>query len=276
MERVHVAGGHTGVELLDTVGAFAQRFLDLVDGLEPGRPVDRSAWTVGETVAHIAAGVDVYASYLEGDVTPAIDLSDVPGGSIAASNARRLADDPERDIATLRTTMRARLADLIAMAEARGLDDLVAWHGRQVPLRTLLATAIAELAMHGRDVARSVDRPWPISRRDAVLVISNLTPLLPLLVNPETTRSVHALVLVRVRGGPELALDFDHGTLAVTSGQRPDGRRPDVTVSADPVAYLLVAYGRASHWPAIATGKLVAWGRRPWVAMRMPSYLVRP
>ena len=78
---------------------------------------------------------------------------------------------------------------------------------------------------------------------------------------------------LRVRDGPELGLTFAGGTLTVG----PCGtRRPDVTVLADPVAFLLVAYGRTSQWSAMATGKLLAWGRRPWLAVRLTSYLVRP
>lgn len=42
--------------------------------------------------------------------------------------------------------------------------------------------------------------------------------------------------------------------------------RPDVIVSAEPVTFLLVVYKRVSQWPAILTGRLVARGRRAWLA----------
>jgi uncharacterized protein (TIGR03083 family) len=264
-----------GVELLDTLVVFGRRFVDMVRSLDPARPVPGSAWTIGETVAHVASGVGAYVTYLAGDTTPRVDLSDVPGGSIAASNARRLATDAERDVSTLAATIEARLAELVAAARQMDLDDVVSWHGRDVALRTMLATAIGELAMHGRDIARAVDHSWPLSRRDAVIVLTDLAPLLPVLVDPATTASLDAVIRLRLRGGPELALAFDHGTLAVGPATQ-TSRHPDVTVSADPVAFLLVAYGRASQWPAIATGKLAAWGRRPWLALRLTSYLVRP
>jgi uncharacterized protein (TIGR03083 family) len=272
MERANIAGGHTGEETLDTLRAFGRRFTDMVAGLDPGLPVPDSDWTVGDTVAHVAAGVDAYARYLAGDATPLVDLSDIPGGSIAVSNARWLADHDARDPTALTATIQTRLDDLVDLAGAMGLDDPVPWHGVDVPLRTLLATSTAEIAMHGRDIARAVDRPWPLSRREAVLMVSGVSPLLPALVNPETTQSLEALVLVRVRGGPELPFAFDHGQLTLAA----DGKHPDATVSADAVAFLLVAYGRESQWPAIATGKLLAWGRRPWLALRLTSYLVRP
>ena len=51
---------------------------------------------------------------------------------------------------------------------AMDLDAEVPWHGRRVPLRTMLATAVAEAHMHGRDLAGALDQPWPLARRDAV------------------------------------------------------------------------------------------------------------
>ena len=49
-----------------------------------------------------------------------------------------------------------------------------------------------------------------------------------------------------------------------------------VTSSAEPVALLLVAYGRRSQWGPVLTGKLVAWGRKPWAGLRLTRYLVTP
>jgi hypothetical protein len=47
-------------------------------------------------------------------------------------------------------------------------------------------------------------------------------------------------------------------------------------VSADPVTYLLVGYGRRSPWPAIARGGILAWGRMPWLALRFASLFAQP
>ena len=52
-------------------------------------------------------------------------------------------------------------------------------------------------------------------------------------------------------------------------------RRFDPTVNADPVSFLLVAYGRETQWRATMRGAL-PWGRRPWLALKLTSYFVHP
>ena len=65
-----------------------------------------------------------------------------------------------------------------------------------------------------------------------------------------------------IRGG-RLTVDADDGPV-------------DCHVSADPVALLLVSYGRQSQWVPALTGKLLAWGRKPWLGLRLTRYLVTP
>jgi uncharacterized protein (TIGR03083 family) len=260
-------------ELLVALERAAERFVRLAgDVRDPSSPVRGSTWTAGDLVAHVTGGLEAYARYLDGDEAAVVDVSDVAGGSLTNSNAERLTEDPERTISVLQERATRALAAVIDAATGRPLDELVPWHGRSEPLRCLLATSLCEQLLHGRDLARSIDRPWPISKREAVLVIDNISPLLPVLINPDTTRTLEASIRILVRGGHSINLTFENGSLTV--GGQPN--RFDATVSADPLAFLLVAYGRTSQWAQIPRGRLIAWGRRPWLALKLTTYLVRP
>ena len=149
---------------------------------------------------------------------------------------------------------------------------MVVWHGQPVALANMLGIGLAEYLLHGRDIARALSRPWRIRPADARLVLAAELPMLHLLVNPVTTAGVHASYDLRVRGGTRVSVTIDDGALAV----RGDGESVDCHVSADPVALLLVAYGRRSQWVPILTGRLVAWGRKPWLGVRLVRYLVAP
>jgi hypothetical protein len=262
-----------GDELIAAISAATERFVGVARQVRaPATRLRDSNWSAADLVAHVAAGADGYARYLEGDVTPFADITNLAGGSLTASNAGLLAEDTERDIGVLvdRLSMRAR--DLCTEAAPRSLDEPASFHGRPAPLRCILASTLAEILLHGRDLATSIGVRWPISKREATLVLENIAPLFPLLIDPDTTRVLVGSIRVRLRGGRDIPLRFDRGTLTLDA----EIRRFDATVSADPVAFLLVAYGRRSQWSQIVRGGLVAWGRRPWLALRLKSYLVNP
>jgi hypothetical protein len=68
-------------------------------------------------------------------------------------------------------------------------------------------------------------------------------------------------------------LRFDDGELSIDATSP---RRPDCHLSVDPGAFLLVAWGRLEQAPAIARGQLLAWGRRPWLGLKLRQLLRHP
>ena len=84
---------------------------------------------------------------------------------------------------------------------------------------------------------------------------------------------VRATYDIRLRGGDRCYFVFDDGDFTV---EEPSPRRVDCHISADPVAMLLVFFARHSQWPAIATGRLMAWGRKPWLGLQLRSLLRNP
>jgi hypothetical protein len=47
-------------------------------------------------------------------------------------------------------------------------------------------------------------------------------------------------------------------------------------ISADPVTYLLVVYGRMPLGRALLRGGILAKGRRPWLGLRFKSLFFNP
>ena len=57
---------------------------------------------------------------------------------------------------------------------------------------------------------------------------------------------------------------------------RAAGEKSDCVITADPVAFLLLGYGRISQWSPIMRGKLRAGGRKPWLAMKFGTLMSSP
>lgn len=73
-------------------------------------------------------------------------------------------------------------------------------------------------------------------------------------------------------GHPAYRLDImgDTATVGPADGQ------VDCILSVDPVAFLRVGYGRANPLTAALTGKVVAFGRKPWLGLTFGSLLAAP
>ena len=236
---------------------------------DPTRPIPNSDWTVGDAAAHMALAADVYADCAEGRESPITDL-----GDLAAFNARFLAEHPERRCAALADALLAAEGRLLTATASRRGDEFLPFHeGAPAPLGTVLSVALAELLTHGYDIARALGRPWPIRPEHARLAMAGVSWLLPRFVEERAARGVRASYDVRLRGGTRMTFRFDNGTLAVLPG----GSGPvDAHILADPVAFLLVGYGRISQWGPIFKGQILAWGRKPWLALTFKRLLRNP
>ena len=136
-----------------------------------------------------------------------------------------------------------------------------------VPVMT--AAMLGDLLVHGLDIARALGRRWPIAREDALLVMGGVMAMAPGYVDRQRTAGLHVAYELRFRGGPRYQLTVDDATATVTP---PDGKA-DCWISADPVAFLLVGYGRAGHWGQAFRGKIVAGGRKPWLGPKFGKIL---
>lgn len=223
-------------------------------------------WTVGETAAHVASSPTYFLAAGRGDLAQPEALDDVARG-----NAEVLASDPERTPRVLADRLEHADEALVAYARTVEGDPIVEpFAGVRVPLSSMLAVELAELLVHGEDVGRAARLPWTIPSAEAALALDGLVSLLPAMVDERRAADVALRCELRVRGGSRSIIEIDHGTLRV----EPASAAPvDCRLSVDPVAFLLLSYNRVSMPRPVLRGRLVAWGRRPWRAMRLQTSL---
>ncbi len=145
--------------------------------------------------------------------------------------------------------------------------------GERVRADVALGILLGEPVVHGHDVAEALGRPWPIDPGHVALVVEGLNPILPGWVRPDRTAGLTASFEVHLRGQTSHVWAFRDGRLHVNP---PDPGRIDVHISADPAALLLFMYAREPQWKYIATGRLIAWGRKPWLALTLGGRFQKP
>jgi uncharacterized protein (TIGR03083 family) len=264
------------------IGAAAERFTELlreIDDIE--LPAAGTDWTVAETAAHVSIVLTAFSAAIAGEpqaLTPEQYLeADFPT-RLAATNAATIAmvdHTAAERLAELITAGAQRFLELVATADPN-MQCETPWYGpgRTRTVDCLTALALSELTVHGYDIATGTGRRWPIAAEHAKLILGTVCPQMsPLAVRPEAGRGAPLTYEVRLRGnGPRYVIRVADGTAEV----RAAGGPVDCVISADPVTYLLVVYGRMPLGRALLRGGMLAWGRRPWLGLRFKGLFFNP
>ncbi|MFN2555645.1 MAG: maleylpyruvate isomerase N-terminal domain-containing protein [Nitriliruptorales bacterium] len=275
------SNGATLVEVGTAIESVAGRVARVIrSASDLSRAVPRLEWTAAETAAHLVAVCRVYTEaitgYEEKWMAPYLSGPDSAPARVAEGNARTLAQMTDHDAASLsRQLDEAVRAFLGALAGRSGSTSVkTPWwgEGHSRDLASLAAIALGEFVVHGYDIARALGQSWAIDPAHARLVLDSAMWEIPHHVNPETARDVDASYMIHVRGGRRFVIHFDQGSATMHTSREP----VDCHLWVDPVAFLLVGYGRIGQWGPIAKGKLVAWGRKPWLGVKFKSLLLDP
>lgn len=233
-------------------------------------------WTVADTAAHLVATVRKYDGFVQGTIDAREMLSraaaaQTPAERSAVSNAAYLAEFTDsRDLAGLAGMLVPAVDAYLAAARGRRDDGpILTDTGFAMCVPTMTAALLGEQIMHGLDIARAASIAWPIRSTDALHVIAGAMGTVPDYVDRQRAVGRRIAYELRFRGGPRYRLYVGDGTATVT----PPGGPVDCWISADPVAFLLVGYGRVSQWSQILRGRIMAGGRKPWLGSALGSAL---
>ncbi|MGH9224940.1 MAG: maleylpyruvate isomerase N-terminal domain-containing protein [Acidimicrobiales bacterium] len=233
-------------------------------------------WTLTDLTVHVSHVMDAVTAAAKGGgglVDDVWALTDVTDMFVKA--------ETERSLPALADRIDASVAGLLDFMGAAPGDTAKTWlvKGVDVPLSLLTCHVLNELVMHGRDIALADGQPWPIDRSTATLILEGF--VLPVLsglgrsmVVEDAARNKRITYDVRLRGGGRHQFHFDNGDFSIHPG--PPTRPVDVHLSVDAEAFLLVSWNRISQWSAIPKGKLLAWGRKPWLGLKLRGLLKNP
>lgn len=258
-------------ELSEQIVAVARRIAELTaSSPSTGIAIPGASWTVGEAAAHLVLANGLMAAIAGGRPSP---YGDGTKSGLADANAQSLSGYQERDATVLGAQLTANADAFVEAARGRPGTDLVDTPLGPLTMDLLSRYVLAHQLSHGTAIASAL-RVAPLVRPDHVpLVLPFVLATMPRLVDPATIGDFTAVYEVRVRGVSRFSAVFAGGK--ATIGEQHDGP-VDCVISADPVSFFLLAAGLANQWPLIARGRLRAWGRRPWLALRFRRFFAIP
>ena len=260
--------------------ALASRAAALVAGAgDLSTPVPRLGWTVGQTAAHLVVALRAYTDALNGNLDrwrPYLPETPHYQERLSAVNERTIADQPSDDAADLSAGIEEAARAFLAASGTHDADDTVPtpWYepGAQLSLRAATCLLLGEQLIHGHDIAITLRRPWPIGDDDARLAVHATIAMMPIILKREAIGKEFAYG-IRLRGGPHFVIRNTGASLTVAPA---DGQKVDCWVAGSAATYIMIGYGRLNQWHAIARGRLFAWGRKPWLALKLVDLFHRP
>ena len=249
-------------------------------------------WTLGEVAIHLSQAWLLVPGLARGDLSDfhAVipNAAAVPGGSVIRDmwdletlTNQGVQADQERSPQVIADRIEARAEKYLDECAGADPDAEGPWfvQGTRARRSTLTYHLLNETLIHTYDIARAAKQPFRMEPSHAAMALGRF--VIPVLqandprtfVNGKKAARVRATYDLRIRSGDSFHFIFDDGELNVVD---PAARTVDCHISADPVALLLVIWGRQSQWPAIAKGKLMAWGRKPWLGPQLNGLVRNP
>lgn len=241
-------------------------------------------WRVADVAAHLShvtSGELLVAKSIRTGQTEGWPVGDDFVAGVKNFNASMLDGDQERDLSVLANRIDKDASEFIATMDDFEGDEPVGWLGGVIlPASGIVCHVLSEFIVHGFDIARAEKRPWPIERSDAALafgflldVIRETDPSMRSSFVHRNSTEVSASLDVRIRGAGRAFVVIENGSIAI---EEPSRRSITCHISGDPVALLLVAYSRIGPLRPLARGRLVSWGRKPWLGWKLNDMLKSP
>ncbi|MEU9290642.1 maleylpyruvate isomerase family mycothiol-dependent enzyme [Streptomyces sp. NPDC048275] len=239
-------------------------------GADMGLRVPGAQWSVGEAAAHLALANELMADIAAGH---ARSYGDGTPQSLAAANEQALAAFGERGAKPL-AAMIVTQADacLTALEEGAAEETVLTPLGPMSP-DVLGSYLLTHMLGHGYDLARALGRAHMIDRARAELTLPFLVTVMPRVTDTARTAGLSACYAIRLWGGTGFGVRVADGAVSVDT-QPP--ARPDCTILIEPVTFVLMALGRRGQCSALARGRILVRGRRPWLAPRFPALFKAP
>ena len=224
-------------------------------------------WNIAETAAHLALSSPYFLQAVSGQA----ELEDVTDDATATAHVEAVAREPERDLGRLAQRIVEGESALVAHAR-RTRDDppVTPFQGIRMPLSAVLGVELGELIVHGHDIARAARLPWPVRPADAALALAAVVQVLPLLLDAERAEHLRIRCQLHIRHGTAVVIVVADGALHL---EPPSDRSVDCHLTVDPLTFLLLSFHRIGPTAPVLTGKVLPWGRRPWLASRLQSAL---
>ena len=247
------------------IDAAIDGFVAQFDGRGADEPVPNLDWTVAELTAHLASLPGLYRRQHE------LGEAFEPPDDWAKYSIEQREGIPTDDLARVAEVLRSEMTGFLD--DLDGDPDVHRWlYGCETTGRHIAGAILGELVIHGQDLGRLTGATSKLTTEQAAAALPDTMAIVPAFVDHERAAKIAGTYHLGFRGHGDWTFRIaDDGRLTVEEG-RP--ARADARMSADPAAFLLVSLGRVNQFVPALTGKMIAYGRKPWKLLALGNIAV--
>jgi hypothetical protein len=261
------------------------RFASLLEHVSDPRAIAVGDWTIAQCASHV--GVISHLDRAAATMQFPPEYAEVMGralearvADVAPMNALALEQRHDHDLRTIAREIEANVAHLLAETAQADPSETRVWLGSMhLPLSAVVTHYLFELIVHGGDIATGARLGWGVPMDAALAAWEGFA--LPFLASEGAARfigieqrpDVKAVCEFRVEGTDPLLILVEDGRIQLAPA---GSREVDARLSADPLALLLVLFGRMSPATAVRKRRVIPWGKRPWKLVQVLRVLEMP
>lgn len=258
-------------EILQEIIAVSDYIAALIRPLhETNIPIKNGTWTIGAASAHLVISQKFSKKILQGEENP---YKNAKPETVSAMNRKLLSEFPERRGDRLATMLVMNTEAFVKEAERHSDDSVIKTHFGPMNMLTSFSYNLCHLLIHGCHIAKTLKKPLPIEEKHIPMVLPFLKRAMEITYDKESVKHFQGTYVIKLRNINPYAISCNGSAISITE-EIP--QHVDCFISADPKSFFLVSTGNANQWSELVKGKILIWGRKPWLALRLPKLFRNP
>jgi hypothetical protein len=264
-------------KLVTEIILAAGKMAEIIREADTTCKIPQSEWTIGDMAAHVIVTQKILTSLINGKQSPYIknkNIFIIEAGQnisreyIANINKIFLSKYTQRNGSILAKAFIDEFQSFIKESETIKDNKVFKTHYGEMDISVLLSYSLTHLLIHGSTSAKTLHKPLPVTMANTGLTIPFMKAIMIKLYDKKAAKNFTGNFVLALKGSETFVLLCTPKGLCI-SNVLPES--VDCSLQMDPLTFFLISNGYLSQWKALVLGKVFLSGKKPWLALKLPT-----
>ncbi len=257
--------------LISEISKITKQIAEMVYSLpNTSIKIPNSKWTVGDAAAHLVISQQLAKDLLKGVKSP---YGDGKINAFAEVNDKLLLKFTNRNGKSLADQFKENTQSFLDESKALPASHSLQTHFGAMDLIDLLRYCLTHLLMHSSDIAIALKKPIPVNSKRVELILPFFKNGMVKRYDKEKAKEINLSIDMNIKNVSRFTIACHQGNVTVEN-KIPES--VDCHILVDPVIFFLVATGIVPLWKPLLKGKIIVWGQKPWLTLKLKTLFPNP